>query len=149
MKILLLLLMLGGCGFHLRHYAQPLHQYPLMALPFSGSHSFHQALHRHLASCVKLVEKGEHIPTLLVVKETLSQQPLVYGPDGELRREQLNMSVTFSLTTDKTQEFELRSERARQLNSKQRLGDDAEKVLIEQEMQTDIIQQLLRFLNEN
>jgi outer membrane lipopolysaccharide assembly protein LptE/RlpB len=71
---------------------------------------------------------------------------LVYGPDGELRRERIRMAVQFSFSTNTTKVFELFTERDRQLNSKQHLGDNAEKILIEQEMQADILNQLLRFL---
>lgn len=141
--------MLVGCGFHLRHSQTHLEtKYPTIVLPPSGSNTLHQALYRALvASSVHVQEKKEdNLPVLLVVSQQLTQQPLVYGPDAELRRERLRMSVVFSFSEKSAEKFELATERDRQLNSKQHLGDNAEKVIIEQEMQSDIVSQLIRYL---
>ena len=145
--------MVAGCGFHLRlHQAQLRTQYPVIILPSSGSLTLHQALLRALdASAVRVLDKPSpkiDYPQLVVAAQTLTVQPLVYGPDSELRRERLKLNVTFNFGTSKgpITSFELSTERDRQLNSNQHLGDNAEKVLIEQEMQADIIGQCLRFI---
>lgn len=150
-SIILLSLLLSACGFHPRHSQSHLgSKYPTMVLPNSGSNTLHQALHRALlASAIDVHEKNhmeEKSPQLTVLSQQISQLPLVYGPDGELRRERLKMEVSFSFGFDKMQQFTFSTERDRQLNSKQHLGDNAEKILIEQEMQADIISQLLRYL---
>ncbi|MBS0289231.1 MAG: hypothetical protein JSS07_04230 [Proteobacteria bacterium] len=144
------IVLLSGCGFHLRNTADLSMKYPTIILPPSGSNSLHQGLHRALvASDVFVVEQapaGLISPLLRVTGQNISALPLVYGPDGELRRERLKMSVAFSFESSKTQQFELYTERDRQLNPNQHLGDNAEKVVIEREMQADIISQLLHFL---
>jgi outer membrane lipopolysaccharide assembly protein LptE/RlpB len=150
--ILLMLCLLAGCGFHLRHSQTNLGtKYPMIVLPPSGSNTLHQALYRALlASSVNVLEEAppdQGGPQLRVISQQITQQPLVYGPDAELRRERLKMAVLFSFGDNATQQFELSTERDRQLNSKQHLGDNAEKVVIEQEMQADIISQLLRYLS--
>ena len=152
--ILFLCAVLSGCGFHLRmHQKQLNHQYPQIQLPLSGSHTLHQAIRRALAaSSVHVVESTiakSSLPPLVVLAEDITTQPLVYGPDNELRRERLRMIVKFSFGKNTPKVFELATERDRMLNSNQHLGDNAEKVLIEQEMQMDIIRQLLRFLANN
>lgn len=149
---LILISMLFGCGFHLRHSQSHLSiKYPEMILTPSGSNTMYQAIYRALlASSVSVHEHAEieeALPRLIILSQQLTQQPLVYGPDAELRRERLRMSVVFSFDDrTKKQEFELATERDRQLNSKQHLGDNAEKIIIEQEMQADIVSQLIRYL---
>jgi outer membrane lipopolysaccharide assembly protein LptE/RlpB len=146
-------LVLGGCGFHLRQNQVELgNKFPVIVLTRSGSHTFHQALQRALllASTHVVVDASENqdadAPRLTIVAMQTTQQPLVYGPDSELRRERLRMSVTFSFANPTPTEIALYSVRDRQLNSNQYLGDNAEKSMIEQEMQADIIGQLLQYL---
>ncbi|MGE3318647.1 MAG: LPS assembly lipoprotein LptE [Candidatus Berkiella sp.] len=144
-------LFLSGCGFHLRTSQVELgNKFPVMVLQRSGSHTFHQALQRALtiASTQVIVDPcaDADIPRLTIVSMQTTQQPLVYGPDSELRRERLRMSVRFSFANPTPTEIDLYSVRDRQLNSNQYLGDNAEKSMIEQEMQADIIDQLLQYL---
>ncbi len=155
--ITILIFSLSGCGFHLRKNLIHLGaKYPNMVVPFSGSHTLHQALQRALiSSSIRVMDKpvvDTTFPTLRIETQEITQQPLVYGPDSELRRERLKMTISFIFealpSTPKT--FVLMTSRDRQLISSQHLGDNAEKVLIEQEMQADIINQLLYTLqNEN
>lgn len=149
-SVVLIALTLYGCGFHLRHSQADLSKrYPTIILTPSGSNTLHQGLYRALvASSVHVVENSELViaPRLSVVSQELTSQPLVYGADSELRRERLKMSVIFSFGGANAQPFELATERDRQLNPNQHLGDNAEKIVIEREMQADIISQLLRFI---
>jgi outer membrane lipopolysaccharide assembly protein LptE/RlpB len=139
-----------GCGFHLRHSQAHIGmKYPTIVFTPSGSNSMYQGVyHALLASDVNVIESQTDnvAPTLFIIAQNITQQPLVYGPDAELRRERLRMSVVFSFGNKTPDRFELATERDRQLNSKQHLGDNAEKVVIEREMQADIISQLLRYL---
>ncbi|MBN9288180.1 MAG: hypothetical protein BGO43_08480 [Gammaproteobacteria bacterium 39-13] len=152
--VLIMSIALFGCGFHLRHSQSHLGaKYPAIVLPPSGSNTLYQAIYRALLSSSVNVQDSSNIagtPRLVILSQQLTQQPLVYGPDAELRRERLRMSVVFSFddARDNTakREFELATERDRQLNSKQHLGDNAEKIIIEQEMQADIVSQLIRYL---
>ncbi|MCS5710589.1 LPS assembly lipoprotein LptE [Candidatus Berkiella aquae] len=149
------LLFASGCGFHLRRNQVELgNKYPIIVLQRSGSHTFYQALRRALlmASTDVLTqspEGDEMLPQLIITSQLLTQQPLVYGPDSELRRERLKMSVTFSFSNPTPTQIVLYSVRDRQLNSNQYLGDNAEKSMIEQEMQADIIGQLLQYLESS
>lgn len=146
---ILLILGLSGCGFHLRKNAISLNtQYPVIVLPFKGSHTFHQALRRTLIahSIQVLSDSSLPAPELKVISQSLTIQPIVYGPDNELRRERLFMTVTFSFGCASPKEFTLSTVRDHQLYSSQHLGDNAEKSLMEKEMQADIIEQLLRYI---
>ncbi len=147
----MLSLTLWGCGFHLRHsQAQLGLKYPQMYLPLTGSNTMHQGLYRALlASSIHVTEnaqKNKTVPTLIVLSQNITNLPLVYGPDSELRRERLKMSVVFSFEDKRIERVELYTERDRQINPNQHLGDNAEKIVIEREMQADIISQLVRFL---
>lgn len=127
-------------------------KYPYVVLPYSGSHSLHQGLLYALESQSIHVQckPSTHYqaPILQVITENMSTQPLVYGPDSELRRERLTLEVIFSFGLVKDPKLiSLRTSRERQLISSQHLGDNAEKTLIEKEMQTDIINQLFRHLD--
>lgn len=152
-SFLLLCVLLSGCGFHLRRNQVELgHKFPIIVLQRSGSHTLYQALQRALtlAATEVLMQTPEGddgmVPQLSITSQVLTQQPLVYGPDSELRRERLKMSVTFSFANPTPTEIALYSVRDRQLNSNQYLGDNAEKSMIEHEMQADIIAQLLQYL---
>lgn len=152
--ITLLSILLGGCGFHLRNHQVELgHKFPVVVLQRSGSHTLYQALQRALTQASTEVifdtaagDDETDAPRLFIVAMQTTQQPLVYGPDSELRRERLKMAVTFSFANPTPTEITLYSVRDRQLNSNQYLGDNAEKSMIEQEMQADIIAQLLQYL---
>ncbi len=144
-------LTLWGCGFHLRHtQAQLGMKYPQIFLPLTGSNTMHQGLYRALlASSIHVTEvapENKTVPTLKVLSQNITNLPLVYGPDSELRRERLKMSVLFSFENNGSERVELYTERDRQINPNQHLGDNAEKIVIEREMQADIISQLVRFL---
>lgn len=150
--LILSLITLAGCGFHLQRNALPLDKkYPHFLLVPSGSNSLYQALRRaFIASGIHVIEAAPDpatLPQLQVIEEDLQQQPLVYGPDSELRRERLKMRVTFLFGQEKLERLEMTAERDRQLNSKQHLGDNAEKIIIQQEMQADIINQLLTYMD--
>lgn len=153
---LLLCVLLSGCGFHLRKNQVELgHKFPIIVLQRSGSHTLYQALQRTLTLAATEVltqtPEGDNgmLPQLSITSQVLTQQPLVYGPDSELRRERLKMSVTFSFANPTPTEIALHSVRDRQLNSNQYLGDNAEKSMIEHEMQADIIAQLLQYLESS
>lgn len=150
------LCVLSGCGFHLRnHYHRLDDQYPVMVLPATGTDSFHRALRNALQmTSIRVLDASDsddkNLPTLTIVSEDLHAQPLVYGSDSELRRERLQLQVVFTFIdgiSPEAKQIEFFTKRERQLNSNQHLGDNAEKILIEQEMQTDIIAQLLLFLS--
>ena len=146
---LVLTIGLSSCGFHLRKDATHLHvQYPVIVFPFTGAPLFYHTLYRTLAShsiCV-LKHSNEPLPTLRILSKNLTTQPLVYGPDNELRRERLFMTITFSFGCDFPKPFTLSTVRDHQLYSSQHLGDNAEKNLLETEMENDIIEQLLRYI---
>src|SRR5437016_5826192 len=146
----LVLSLLSGCGFHLRKNAVHLSaQYPTIVLPFTGSHTFHQALRRTLlAHSIRIVPQSSYadLPKLIIVSQQFSEQPIVYGPDNELRRERLLMTITFSFGYLSPKQFVLSTVRDHQLYSTQHLGDNAEKSMMEMEMQADIIEQLLRYI---
>lgn len=150
--IIIALSTLSACGFHLRKNPINLAQkYPVIVLPFTGSHTLHQALFRALSTAsIQVVEElatEACAPQLQVVTQHLGKRPLVYGEDSELRRERLTMSITFAFGQTTLKEFVLSTERDHQLNSNQHLGDNAEKIIIEREMQADIIAQLLRYMD--
>ncbi len=149
--ILISCLFVSACGYHLRSRQESLrHAVPVIVLKPSGTPPFYQRLRYYIsARAIEVIEyekPQDNIPQLAILSEQLTQFPLVYGPEGDLRRERLKMTVQFSYYDKETKIVTLSTERDRQLIPSQRLGDDAEKVIIEREMQIDIIQQLLRYL---
>lgn len=145
-------ILLSGCGFHLRKNTWHLDTlYPTMVCPLTGTHSLHQALFNALLTeGVDVLDAplpNTPLPQITILSQSLTTQPLVYGADGELRRERLRMCVVFGIDTDVNTSITLATYRDRQLNSRQHLGDNSEKILLEREMQRDIIQQLFRYLS--
>jgi LPS-assembly lipoprotein len=150
---LLLFSLLSGCGFHLRKNAEAVSaKYPVIILPFSGSHTFYRSLRRSLlAHSIDLLDEKpvgetECYPILNIVSEEQTIQPIIYGPESELRRERLFLTIIFSFGFTCPQEIAFTAVRDHQLYSSQHLGDNAEKSLLETEMQADIIRQFLRYI---
>lgn len=150
--LIFLCVVMTGCGFHLRKNAVHIcAKYPVVILPFTGSHTFHQALKRSFRShSVEVLEQLPEnalncYPILEIVSEDRLTQPIVYA-DSELRRERLFLTVTFSFGYTEFEQIVFSTVRDHQLYSSQYLGDNAEKSMLETEMQADIIQQLLRYI---
>lgn len=149
--ILCQVLLISACGFHPRHmHANIAKHYPIIVFTPSGSITFSQTLIRVLrAQSIEVLDEqpdNADYPVLRITSELLTTFPLVYGPDSELRRERLTFTVSFSFGLP-PKKFTLMTQRDRQLSSMQLLGDNDEKILIEQEMQIEIIDQLLRYLD--
>jgi len=147
--ILIALLSLNGCGFHLRTpHPNAIHE---LELQFTEScPKFENQLRSYLKSSridvydyeakndTKIQNEGMALLQIGCPKS--SQQPLVYDGEGQLRRERLRLKLTATLNHHK--EIVLETTRERQLNSNQSLGDSAEKNMIIREMQETLFYQL-------
>lgn len=150
--LLITSLILGttGCGFHLRKQRVNLQN----TLPYAYLERdnmrmvFYQKLVRSLqAANVKILDESEKlsIPNIYLADHQMGQQPLVYGPDGELRRERVSVSYDFGINNFYAEDkhIVLSAKRERQLSSSQKLGDNSELNLILSDLEDQIIEQLL------
>lgn len=150
---LTLLIHLSGCGFKLGSYHPQLsHKYPTINVPFSRDTAMHQALIQTLTMQGVKVEQSQNIidhniPNIKIIRKVLVQHPLVYALDGELRREQLKLTIDFEVQhNQQTKQISLTSVRERAIISRQRLAADLELTQIEKGMQKDIMQRLIYHL---
>tara|TARA_R110002110_G_scaffold415800_1_gene656253 strand:- start:5288 stop:5800 length:513 start_codon:yes stop_codon:yes gene_type:complete len=157
---LIALLGLHGCGFHLRNpHPGSFDAIELQVL--ANCPKFENQLRSYLQSYnIKIYEHQKQDketndyefspesntqfrqrPLLKISCPSLTQQPLVYDGEGQLRRERLTSSLSATINYHKNIELEVTREH--QLNSNQSLADNAEKVIIISEMQDDLFYKLL------
>jgi LPS-assembly lipoprotein len=150
-KITCLVVLLSGCGFHLRgHQQAPLIPYPSLHLQTHAPYSYlTHALEDQLKSHGVILQEATDTatPTLEVSADELSTQDLAYSADGEVRRQRVNFQLNFNLTahdgTVLIADQTLSVFRDQLLNPDQSLGDAYEQKMIEKELQQDAIQLLL------
>lgn len=146
---LLLICFLTGCGFYLRK--PPPIAFDKVALHSSGCLKFEYQLSTFLESnqITVLNTQATQAPILTMSCPVLTTQPLVYDAEGQLRRERLYYTLTGNLTrSEKTDAFELKTLRERQLNTQQTLADETEKTILIKEMQEELFYRLLNKLSE-
>lgn len=159
-SIIILILNLSGCGFHLRgtqNYVLPFDT--VMIAPDDPFDPVYKQLRHSLqAKKIKVISKNiesmananycTNIPKIIILNHTLTERPFAYGPDGEIRRETLTLEMEYQYeyyihNHKKIKIHTITARRFRQLNLNQNLADMAEKVIIEKEMILDVVQQLL------
>ena len=143
---------LAGCGFQLRR--APEFAFNTMAVPTSGGVA--TELRRTLASVpnVKVLPIGANINDAQVVLDVIdnSQQKVVVGINaaGQVREFQLRSRLKFRLRTPQGRELipetELLQTRDVSFNESAVLAKEAEEGLLYRDMQTDLVQQLMRRL---
>jgi LPS-assembly lipoprotein len=145
-------LSLGGCGFALRG-PQSYGFQTLAILPSSGG-ALVAELRRNLGSNVQLLAANEPLGKAQVVLEILQEQreKVVVGVNssGQVREFQLRIRLKFRVRTPQGDELvapaEILQRRDFSFNETAVLAKEAEEALLYKDMQTDIVQQLLRRL---
>ena len=143
---------LAGCGFQLRR--APEFAFNTMVVPASGGVA--TELRRTLASVpnVKVLPVGASMNDAQVVLDIIdnSQQKVVVGINaaGQVREFQLRSRLKFRLRTPQGRELipetELLQTRDVSFNESAVLAKEAEENLLYRDMQTDLVQQLMRRL---
>jgi LPS-assembly lipoprotein len=143
---------LSGCGFKLRG-AQSFSFQRIAVLPRPGG-PLATELRRNLAATVTVLAANDPPETAQVVLEILQEQreKTVVGVNasGQVREFQLRLRVRFRLRTPQGQELipdtPLLQQRDISFNESAVLAKEAEEGLLYRDMQTDLVQQLLRRL---
>jgi LPS-assembly lipoprotein len=152
--VLMLTLLLGACGFHLRAH-------DAFALPFQTLHlqaannfsPFTAELKRSLqANHVLLTDSPEQAQlTLHIVSEKADKQILSLSSGGRVREYILQFRVSLRAFDVKQQDWlaaqEITVKRNFSFDDSQVLAKDREEELLNQDMRTDAVQQILRRLN--
>ena len=143
---------LGGCGFKLRG-AQTFAFQRIAVMPRPGG-PLAAELRRNLAASVKVLAANEAPEAAQVVLDLLQEQreKTVVGVNasGQVREFQLRIRVRFRLRTPQGQELipetQLLQQRDISFNESAVLAKEAEEGLLYRDMQSDLVQQLLRRL---
>ena len=152
--LLLLVLLLAACGFHLRGQGA-------FALPFQTLHiqstnnytPFIGELKRAIqAAGVQLAASPENAQlTLHIVSEVEGKQILSLSAAGRVREYQLRFSISFRAYDQMQQEWlpagEIVLLRNLSYDDAQVMAKEQEEILLYQNMRSDAVQQMLRRLN--
>ena len=144
-------LALGGCGFKLRG-AQS-YDFQTLAIAGTGS-TLADELRRSLGKNVQLLPPGAPLKTAQVILDIVREQRerVVVGisSTGQVRELQLRIRLVFRVRTPQGDELvpqtELLQRRDISFNETAVLAKEAEEALLYRDMQTDLVQQLLRRL---
>ena len=147
-------LALGACGFRLR--GAPDLAFQTLYVSVAENSSLGNELKRNLASlgAVQLItdvaQKPKAQAILDVLSETREKNVVGVNASGQVREFQLRVRVNFRLSTPQGAELipatELLQQRDISFNESAVLAKEAEEGLLYRDMQTDIVQQLMRRL---
>jgi LPS-assembly lipoprotein len=149
--LLLALLLLGACGFHLRGSAQL--PFSSLYVQVSNATQLGHELKRVLrANDVRLSDTAAGAEaTLVILSEIREKQILSLGGQGRVREYQLRYRMAYQLNDTKkktiiTPPTEILLKRDISFNDNEALAKESEEALLYRDMQTDAVQQLLRRL---
>jgi LPS-assembly lipoprotein len=147
------LTLLAGCGFHLRA-AQPM-PFATVAVTPEGGGGVAADLTRYFGDAVRPVApgKGAQAPDAIldILQEVREKSVVAVNSSGQVREFQLRMRVKFRLRTPQGRELiapaDIEQFRDISFNESAVLAKEAEEVLLYRDMQSDIVQQVLRRLS--
>lgn len=143
--VLIVCILLSGCGFHLRGttHAQNLPFDQLEVIPHSKE-PFARQLNVVL-DALKVEQKESASWQLQLSPLKQKTFPMAYGPNGELVREKIQLSLKYKLLHNQEVILDkvIVNDRQHQLNIATKLADQAELEVILHEMEQDLIQQLI------
>jgi len=147
-------LALGGCGFQLR--GAPELAFASLFINVADTSSLGNELKRNLGSLgtLQIVSDAAQVTTAQAVLDILAEQreKTVVGVNatGQVREFQLRVRIRFRLRTPQGKELipetELLQQRDISFNESAVLAKEAEESLMYRDMQSDIVQQLMRRL---
>lgn len=143
---------LGGCGFKLRgaqNYA-----FQTIAIQPNPGGALALELRRSFGDAVRVLAPSEPLSQAQVVLDVLQEQRektvVAINSSGQVREFQLRIRLKFRVRTPQGQELtpdaEIVQKRDISFNESAVLAKEAEEALLYRDMQTDIVQQLLRRL---
>ena len=143
---------MAGCGFKLRGH-QTYNFSSIVITPYPGS-ALAQELRRSLGPLVQVVQGNvpSTQPQLVLDVGNEQREKVVVGVNssGQVREFQLRMRVTMHLRTHKGKDIiegaEISQQRDISFNESAVLAKEAEEALLYRDMQSDIVQQILRRL---
>lgn len=146
-----LVLPLAACGFKLRG-ARDL-PFETIYLGFPPNSPFGTELARNIraGTRTRVIEQRDKAEAVLeILGETREREVLALNAQGRAREFQLRLKLAFRLTDNKGREFiaptQLGAQRDVSFNDAQVLAKESEEALLYRDMQTDLVQQLLRRL---
>ncbi|MFN7570855.1 MAG: LPS assembly lipoprotein LptE [Betaproteobacteria bacterium] len=143
---------LSACGFRLRGSATLPFETLYLALPANSSFGAELARNLRAGTNVKLVDKREEAQAILEIgADTRDREVVSVNAQGQVREVRLRQTVSVRVTDGKGKDFlpstTLFTRRDVSYDERQVLASQAEESLIYRDMQTDLVQQLLRRLS--
>jgi len=143
---------MGGCGFKLRSSQN--YAFATIAIMPNPGGALALELRRSFGSAVHVLSPEEPLDKAQVVFDVLSEQHekivVAVNSSGQVREFQLRIRVKFRVRTpqgeERVPESEILQQRDISFNESAVLAKEAEEGLLYRDMQSDIVQQLLRRL---
>jgi len=156
--ISILLLFSVGCGFQLRgNLLIPTNLQTLQIAPNTPFEPFQRFLRQTLASNgVKILEpsdeEAKNVPVLTILSQSFNERTVGYGPDGQVNRSILQLTVSFQLTDPSGKVLlppsSVQVERALTVNPNAVLGTQNERERLKTDLYMDAISQMLRQMSK-
>jgi LPS-assembly lipoprotein len=142
---------LSACGFRLRGSATLPFDRLYLALPPNSSFGAELARNLRAGTNVKLVEKRDEAQAILEIgADTRDREVVAVNAQGQVREVRLRQTVSFRVADGKGKDFipttTIFTRRDVTYDERQILANQSEEALIYRDMQTDLVQQLLRRL---
>jgi LPS-assembly lipoprotein len=145
--------MLSACGFHLRGSIQATLPFKTMYVGFPDSSPLGADLKRYIPSggTTQVVTNAKDAEAILEsISETREKTVLSLNSQGRVREYNLYYKLIFRVKDNKNQELlgptEVIVRRDLSFNESQALAKEAEETMLYRDMQTDLVQQVLRRL---
>lgn len=142
---------LSACGFHLRGMRELPFSTIFLGFPFNSPLGAELARHLRAGTSTRVVTRREEAEAVLeIVTETREHEVLALNADGRAREFQLRLGLMFRLIDQSGRELIgptlLTAQRDVAFNDAQVLAKESEEALLYRDMQSDVVQQLLRRL---
>ena len=150
--LILSVLLLTACGFHLRGQTNMSFQTIYLTAPNPKSPFVNELRRNLLANKVAIAASPEQADVVLnIVSENTEKQVLTLGADGRVNEYRLIYQVSLRAYNQQQQDWipaeEMTQRRDYSYDDTQILAKEAEESLLYQSMRSDIVQQILRRLS--
>lgn len=150
--VLILSLMLMGCGFHLRgEQPMPEHLHTMAVLPDNPYDPLQRDIRKALRQAkIEVVQSPTEVYSLHIQSAALTRSVMIIGTDGQAKQEELIYTLVYTVKApgqDPTPPQTIKVQRILNVDYNRTLGQSLEETTLVNEMQAEVTAQLMRRLS--